>query len=65
MAQKQGWTTYLRHSGAVVYGPRGPVIVVVLTYRPKLHVEEARRLGARAMGLVERLVGDVRPAWYS
>jgi hypothetical protein len=64
MAQKQGWTTYLRHSAALVYGPRGPVIVVVLTYRQKLPVEEARRLGARVMGLVGRLVGDVRSAWY-
>lgn len=52
MAQKQGWTTYLRHTAAIVYRPRGPVIVVVLTYRPELALSEARALGAGVARLV-------------
>jgi beta-lactamase family protein len=36
MAQKQGWTRSVRHTAAIVYGRRGPVIVVVLTYRPRI-----------------------------
>ena len=47
MAQKQGWTTYLRHTGAIVYSPRGPRILVVLTYRQNLDVAAARALGER------------------
>lgn len=47
MAQKQGWTTSLRHSAAIVYGPHGPRIVVLLTYRPHLRPAEALALGAR------------------
>jgi hypothetical protein len=47
MAQKQGWTTYLRHTAAIVYGRRGPRIVVVLTYRQELGLPEARALGER------------------
>jgi hypothetical protein len=62
MAQKQGWTTYLRHTAAIVYGRRGPVIVVVLTYRPGLALAEARALGSRVARLLDRLVGTVRPA---
>jgi hypothetical protein len=56
MAQKHGWTTYLRHTAAIVYGPHGPVIVVVLTYRPELALSAALALGA---GVV-RLVGASR-----
>lgn len=62
MAQKQGWTTYLRHTAAIVYGRRGPVIVVVLTYRPELARTDALTLGMRVARLVDRLVGTVRPA---
>lgn len=51
MAQKQGWTTYLRHTAAIVYGAR-PTIVVVLTYRTGLRVAEARRLGRRVVALI-------------
>ena len=47
MAQKHGWTTSVRHSAAIVYGPRGPTILVVLTYRARLPLADARRLGAR------------------
>jgi hypothetical protein len=51
MAQKQGWTTSIRHSAAIVYGPGGPTILVVLTYRPGLGVAEARDLARRAVRL--------------
>ncbi|HEV8249309.1 MAG TPA: serine hydrolase [Gaiellaceae bacterium] len=33
-AQKQGWTTNVRHTAAILYGTDGPEIVVVLTFRP-------------------------------
>jgi Beta-lactamase enzyme family len=65
MAQKQGWTTYLRHTAAIVYGRRGPVIVVVLTYRPGLAHSEALALGSRVARLASRLVGTGRASWYS
>jgi Beta-lactamase enzyme family len=51
MAQKHGWTTSVRHSAAIVYGPRGPTILVVLAYRPKLSPAEARELARRAVRL--------------
>ena len=51
MAQKHGWTTSLRHSAAIVYGPRGPTILVVLTYRARLPLADARELGRRFVGL--------------
>lgn len=44
-AQKHGWTTSVRHSAAIVYGPRGPVIAVVLTWRPKIRGAASRALG--------------------
>jgi hypothetical protein len=46
-AQKQGWTTYLRHTAAVVYAPSGPRIVVLLTYRPKISAAASAALAAR------------------
>jgi Beta-lactamase enzyme family len=54
MAQKQGWTTSIRHTAAIVYGPRGPSIVVLLTYRHELDVRAAHALG-------DRLVQALRP----
>jgi beta-lactamase class A len=45
-AQKQGWISSARHSAAVVYTGRGPVVVVVLTYQPGLTRARAARLGA-------------------
>jgi hypothetical protein len=47
MAQKHGWTTSLRHSAAVVYGTRGPKIVVLLTYRRAIQDRAAILLGLR------------------
>lgn len=54
MARKEGWTTKLRHSAAVVYRPSGPVIAVVLTYREGLRHSEARALGRGVARLLER-----------
>lgn len=57
-AQKHGWTTKVRHTGAIVYGPAGPRIVVVLTFRPdEVSLRASRQLGARVLRLV------VRRAW--
>jgi hypothetical protein len=51
-AQKQGWTKDLRHSAAIVYGPSGPRIVVLLTYRPRLHPAASLALGRRFLRAV-------------
>jgi beta-lactamase class A len=54
-AQKHGWTTQVRHTGAVVYAPAGPQIVVVLTFRPGgVSLGASRELGARVLRLVVR-----------
>ncbi len=45
-AQKHGWISSARHSAAVVYSSRGPVVVVALTYRPGVTREQAAVLGA-------------------
>jgi hypothetical protein len=57
-AQKHGWTTKVRHTGAVVYAPDGPRIVVVLTFRPdEVSLRASRELGARVLRLVVRRAG--------
>ena len=56
VAEKNGWLTDSRLTAAIVYGPRGPVIVVVAVYRPGVEAGEARRLGRdvlRAVGLAK------------
>jgi hypothetical protein len=54
-AQKHGWTTKVRHTGAVVYAPDGPRIVVLLTFRPDVvSLRASRELGARVLRLVVR-----------
>ena len=50
-AQKHGWTSSTRHSAALVYAPAGPVVVVVLTYRPGIAREDALRAGRRVARL--------------
>ena len=55
MAQKQGWTTSVRHTAAILYGPSGPRIVVILTYRGQLALSSARGLGGRLAALVRTL----------
>jgi len=52
-AQKQGWIGSARHSAAVVYTPRGPVVVVALTYRPGLTRASAARFGGRLVTIAE------------
>jgi len=52
MAQKQGWTTSIRHTAAILYGPRGPKIVVLLTYRSKIDAGASLALGRRLAQLV-------------
>ena len=47
IAEKNGWTSDVRHTAAIVYRPRGPVIVVVLTYAPRLRLADAVALGRR------------------
>ena len=49
LAQKHGWISSARHSAAIVYGPRGPVVVVVLTYRDGLSLARARELARRVL----------------
>jgi hypothetical protein len=50
-AEKNGWLNDAQHTAAVVYGPRGPKIVVLLTYRPGLGPVDARALGTRVYRL--------------
>jgi beta-lactamase class A len=45
IAQKNGWITDVRDTAAIVYGRRGPRIVVVLAYRAGLSTEAAGALG--------------------
>jgi beta-lactamase class A len=35
IAQKNGWLSDARHTAAILYTPHGPVIVVILTFRPE------------------------------
>jgi beta-lactamase class A len=51
IAQKNGWLHDARHTAALVYGPGGPKIVVVLTYAPGLKLSTARQLGRKVMAL--------------
>lgn len=52
LAQKQGWTHAVRHTAAIVYGRRGPVIVVVLTYRAHADSLRAAALGKDVVALL-------------
>jgi beta-lactamase class A len=52
LAQKQGWTRSVRHTAAIAYGKRGPVIVVVLTYRPRVDAARAAVLGREVVALL-------------
>jgi beta-lactamase class A len=48
-AQKHGWISSARHSAAVLYTARGPVVVVVLTYRESLTLSAAQQLAQRVL----------------
>jgi beta-lactamase class A len=52
IAQKHGWISAARHTTAVVYGPRGPVVLTILTYRPELTLDDAQRLGTAVTRLL-------------
>ena len=52
IAQKSGWLSDARLTAAIVYGRRGPKIVVVLTYRPELSPRDALALGRRVVRVV-------------
>jgi hypothetical protein len=52
MAQKQGWTTSIRHTAAIVYGSDGPKIVVLLTYRSKIDPRASLALGRQLAALL-------------
>lgn len=53
MAQKHGWFSSVRHSAAILYGEGGPVIVVLVTYKPGLRRSEAVKLGTRLIQLLK------------
>ena len=50
-ARKHGWLRAARHTAAIVFGPRGPVVIVLLTYRDGLTAPEAQRLGRRVLAV--------------
>jgi beta-lactamase family protein len=50
VAHKEGWISDTRATAAVVYG-RDPKIVVVLVYRPKVTLAEARAVSRRVIRL--------------
>ena len=54
-ARKEGWTTTVRHTAAIVFRESGPVIVVVLTFRPdEVSLAASRELGRRVIAAVRR-----------
>jgi beta-lactamase class A len=50
IARKEGWLSDFRGTAAIVYG-RDPKIVVVLIYRPRVTLAEARALARRVVAL--------------
>jgi D-alanyl-D-alanine carboxypeptidase len=48
-AQKNGWIRDARHTASIVYGRRGPAIVVVLTYRERLTLRDAQAFARRVV----------------
>lgn len=53
LAQKQGWTTKIRHTAAVAFGAFGPRILVVLTYSPNLSPQQSLLLGRGVVSLLK------------
>ena len=60
IAQKNGWITDVRDTAAIVYGPRGPRIVVVLAYRPGLTSAAATALGRQVVRAAFRGLGETQ-----
>jgi Beta-lactamase enzyme family len=53
LAQKQGWTTEIRHTAAIAFGAAGPRIIVVLTYSPHLSPRQSILLGRDVVSLLK------------
>jgi hypothetical protein len=51
VARKEGWLSDMRGTAALIYG-RTPRILVVLAYRPRVTLAEARALARRALGAI-------------
>jgi beta-lactamase class A len=49
VGQKNGWTSAVRATAGIVFARNGPVIVVVLAYRPGLSLAEAQALGRQTL----------------
>ena len=49
IAQKHGWISSARHTAAIAYTPSGPVVVVVLTYRPGVTRAQAAAVAGVAL----------------
>jgi Beta-lactamase enzyme family len=53
LAQKNGWISTARHTAGILYGVKGPKIVVVLTYRTSgIARTEAARFAQRVLAVV-------------
>ena len=50
-AQKQGWISFARHTAAIVYGPSGPVVVVLTAYLDGLPLTQAQKLGQKVLAV--------------
>jgi len=47
VASKQGWISTARHSATIIYTRKGPLVLVLLTYREALPLVDAEKLGRR------------------
>ncbi len=54
IAQKSGWISVARHTAAVLFTPRGPIVCVVVTYREGLTLPDAQRFGRQVVQLAFR-----------
>lgn len=54
VASKQGWISSARHSATIIYTDRGPLVLVLLTYREALPTVDTERLGKRVLAAVLR-----------
>jgi beta-lactamase class A len=62
IAQKNGWVRAARHGAGILYGPRGPVVAVVLTYdEGGVSAAAGRGLGARVAAAAWAAAGERPP----
>jgi hypothetical protein len=54
IAQKNGWISVARHTAAVLFTPRGPVVCIVVAYREELTLPEAQQFGSQVVRLAFR-----------